>query len=355
MEKISGDFTLHINNSNFKHYIYENIHFFEHETNKEILSLKISAQKDSIYSIKYYEYTKSINQHLFYIGGNYLLKIQNDELGISIHGMAGVKHYVNVYEEVIVNFLPIDCTVDILYGDINTYQFPELKDTIIYQNIPLKLLPFYKLKVKTEKEKNSCMIYVSSYFLNESLIVDEKSFILAENVPKIVIFNNYVNKTKYSYFTLVKNEDIKINFALLNKGEYEIIFFINKLDIGKKNNIEKSTLITLKPKVWKDICNDVKQACEISFDILTKNFNIESALNITVNQFGGENEDYSDAESEGNKNGGGSNTALIAVITTISVILIIGVALFLILKFRKKGEIKEEIEKIPQNKESQLL
>ena len=227
LEKISGDFTLHINNSNFKHYIYENIHFFEHETNKEILSLKISAQKDSIYSIKYYEYTKSINQHLFYIGGNYLLKIQNDELGISIHGMAGVKHYVNVYEEVIVNFLPIDCTVDILYGDINTYQFPELKDTIIYQNIPLKLLPFYKLKVKTEKEKNSCMIYASSYFLNESLIVDEKSFILAENVPKIVIFNNYVNKTKYSYYTLVKNEDIKINFVLLNKGEYEIIFLIN--------------------------------------------------------------------------------------------------------------------------------
>ena len=170
-----------------------------------------------------------------------------------------------------------------------------------------------------------------------------------------MIFNNYVNKTKYSYYTLVKNEDIKINFVLLNKGEYEIIFFINKLDIGKKNNIEKSTLITLKPKVWKDICNDVKQACEISFDILTKNFNIESALNITVNQFGGENEDYSDAESEGNKNGGGSNTALIAVITTISVILIIGVALLIILKFRKKGEIKEEIEKIPQNKESQLL
>ena len=361
IEKLSGNITIHPNYSNYTYYAYQNIQVFKLESNKEILPLKIIAQKDSIYSIKYYEYSEYINCHYFFIGGNYVFNIQNHEPTILFFGMKTPDDFVNIEEKVNYYFLSIDCTVDIIIKQniIKSYQLPKLKE-IIYQDITTSVSSTYEMRVKTEKEKNSCMLYVSSYYMNGSLIVDEKSFILEENIPKIVIFNNAFNITKYSYYSIVNNEDIKINFALLSKGKYEIIFFINQLEIENKYNIEKSTLITLEPKVWKDICYIANQPCEISFNILTKNTDIDSFLKITVNPTSDENEDYSGDGSEdnntnenGTENGGGSSTVLIVVITTVSVILIVG-AVFIFLKFRKKGEIKEEIEKIPQNKESQL-
>ena len=67
IEKISGDISLINFNNKIEYYCYKNMHLFKSREDKYLfLSLKIKAEKNSVYCIKYYHLSDVDQNQAFY-------------------------------------------------------------------------------------------------------------------------------------------------------------------------------------------------------------------------------------------------------------------------------------------------
>jgi hypothetical protein len=186
---------------------------------------------------------------------------------------------------------------------------------------------------------NSCLLY-GSVFLSENTI-NVPEIILEENFRQSFLFNSNYSNFKYNYYFFEKDKNIKIEFILSNKVEYKMNnIFINDNKYDKSYNIDKNQNITIDKKLWNDICNNEKQICKLSFNILLKN-KIDKNVLLEINLI---------------QVKAGLSTILIVIFSVIGLIILI-VIVFIIFRCikKRKDDLKSNIENIPEGKESELI
>ena len=189
----------------------------------------------------------------------------------------------------------------------------------------------------------SCFIYFSNnYFPTNYYDSYDYIQILEENFPKAVVFKQTYNKYFFAFFFGETDKDLKIKFYPLNNGKFRLNLFINDLELEEKYDINKKGNIKLNNSLWKDICEDEKQMCKLTFSLLAKNTKKDYSIEITINTEG-DDDDY-DNKSKGNDN----KTILIVIISVFGSFLIMIIIILIILRCKKKNnKTKEDIENIP--------
>lgn len=283
IEKLSGDIILTTNKTNFS---YKDYFLFSLSNDKDIIDLKIKAKQNSVYDIKYCYIFKEYNDRISYNkyivpqNGNYLFNFNFEE-----HSDVTLDFYTGVGSGLFYTiFYPINCPILILYKNpINEnmhrlfgYKSPD--NIVLYQDIS----EYGYYNILSLKNTNSCMIYTSSYSLDDNENnKSENSIILRENNPQVFLFNKMIAEIKYSFYFGELNNDINIEITLLNGGNFIITFIINNIYKEKYYNISSSKNIKLTCKDWKNICKKGK-ICKIFF-IMKKLDDIENDSFIKIN------------------------------------------------------------------------
>ena len=355
IEKISGDISLINFNNKIEYYCYKNMHLFKSREEKYLfLSLKIKAEKNSVYCIKYYHLSDVDQNQAFYtylLGSNFLFNVNLK----SIKMLTFTPNYLfekYFIEEVAIylNVILINCTTDD-FIDFNATKFPPYQYSNLnysfYQLImePDVYVGTYSKFFRLFPSLGSCFVYVSNnYFPTNYSDSYDYIQILEENFPKAVVFNKTYNKYFFAFFFGETDKDLKIKFYPLNNGKFELNLFINDLELEKKYDITKKGNINLNNSSWKDICEDEKQMCKLTFSLLAKNTDKDYSIEITINPEGGDWDGDIDGDDDDNKN----KTILIIIISVFGSFLIIIIIILIILRCKKKNnKIREDIENIP--------
>ena len=158
------------------------------------------------------------------------------------------------------------------------FEYKSPDNSVLYQEIS----EYGYYNILSLKNTNSCMIYTSSYSLDDNENnKSENSIILRENNPQVFLFNKMIAEIKYSFYFGELNNDINIEITLLNGGNFIITFIINNIHKEKYYNISSSKNIKLTCKDWKNICKKGK-ICKIFF-IMKKLDDIENDSFIKIN------------------------------------------------------------------------
>ena len=355
IEKISGDISLINFNNKIEYYCYKNMHLFKSREEKYLfLSLKIKAEKNSVYCIKYYHLSDVDQNQAFYtylLGSNFLFNVNLK----SIKMLTFTPNYLwekYFIEDVAIylNVILINCTTDD-FIDFNATKFPPYQYSNLnysfYQLImePDVYVGTYSKFFRLFPSLGSCFVYVSNnYFPTNYSDSYDYIQILEENFPKAVVFNKTYNKYFFAFFFGETDKDLKIKFYPLNNGKFELNLFINDLELEKKYDITKKGNINLNNSSWKDICEDEKQMCKLTFSLLAKNTDKDYSIEITINPEGGDWDGDIDGDDDDNKN----KTILIIIISVFGSFLIIIIIILIILRCKKKNnKIREDIENIP--------
>ena len=359
-EKISGDIS--INSKNFgisitNSYSYKNYYLYYCEINSFyegpiFLSFNITGRQDSVYSLreglidlKYLE--KGFGLVYGLSKGNILLKFDNEN-DIILDIMDSFSKSSNKF----INLFSPNCKI----GVKNMIVDSDNEDNINFEKLNLKYGFFQEIYFKrddskylnvyleeeNQNKKEECMLYINNYNIPSGNIAFNNSIYLDENFPQSFAFNKNRSLIKFEYYFVNKKNNLNIAFNLLNKGSYNIRILIEDKEKKKINKLNSNSTTTLKPKNWKDICT-VQQKCNLSFTVSSDDTEEESYLQIIINTKEGKDDGPS-----------GSKTILIVVFSIVAAIIIIG-GIFIFLKFRKKSNLREEIENLPENKEGQLL
>ena len=352
IEKLSGDIEFN-SNITYKNYTYKNIILFSLNSINDIISLKIKAKKNSIYNIRsqfYLFYNSLYNYTLIGFGGNHLLVFHPTKYS-HLQLLKNMRSSTQMYNKFI-SFYPINnCNFKIeqiisesSYDDdlkILPYQH-EKSDHIFYQRIYLEELYYNSISgefiftpTKDVNDKNECLYYLSSYYLDNNDGLFDTSLILGEGFPQIFVFNQNNSQIEYSYYFIGDNySEINLTLYLLNTGNYNLSFFINNVQIKDNLILNRSRIIQIEYNDWKDICNNSIQICRLSFIIISENLNQNKFIKMAIN-FKGEDDKENDKESD-------NNTVMIIIFSILGFVLII-IIIFIILKFRKKTNLSDEI------------
>ena len=351
IELLSGDISL-INNSNVQY--YENKKSYLYNLNKEeSFSLKIKANKNSIYSIKYYEVSSKYEYiNLIPFAGNYLLNIQNVSYLILQKTLKSKDKTMPKF----VSFYPGNNNVEISYNtgnDILKSFKPNNNITLFYQDIFTEEQDILHIKTFNLYSQKPNLVYMSTKYIQNENNKDlfDNCIILQENIPRVFLFNSKYNENKYSYLFSSDNNELNITFNLLNEGSYEINLYVKFIESNLKYNINSSRPIKLDNKNWKEKCMNEQQRCELIFDVSSKNLENDSYLEIYINEKKIDNQTDNDdgTNNDGKDNGvkkkDKNKIILIIIIVALCVTLVIG-AIFIIIGCRKNNSLQEEVNKI---------
>ena len=346
IETFSGNISL-ITNDTFNYlYEYKNMHSFLVNNTNNYFLLKIKAEKNSVYSIKFHYIYEGNYKNIikFFFGGNYLFNFYESDNII----LKPDDDYFSLDDKILPSYFslyPIECNIDIQYMDYNknldNYSyFPLELENSFYQDIYLEEdKKGDAIFVKSLNNRKQCKIFVSSYKLeNKSQELFNSGIFLEENFPQLFIFNKKYNEMKYIYFHPNINENINITFNLKNGGKYEMFLFLEEKESKKIYGINSTQSILIEKNEWKDICQYAQQICKISFLLINQDIEKESIIEIIIN----ENIKKEKSESK-------LNTILFIVIPIAALIIII-IIILLIIKYKKNRNIQEEIEKVPEIK-----
>ena len=343
IELLSGNISL-INNSNVQY--YENKKSYLYNLNKEeSFSLKIKANKNSIYSIKYYEVSSKYEYiNIIPFAGNYLLNIQNVSYLILQKTLKSKDKSMPKF----VSFYPGNNNVEIGYNtgnDILKSFKPNNNITLFYQDIFTEEQDILHIKTFNLYSQKPNLVYMSTKYIQNENNKDlfDNSIILQENIPRVFLFNS-----KFSYLFSSDINELNITFNLLNEGSYEINLYIKFIESYLKYNINSTKTINLDNKNWKEKCMNEQQRCELIFDVSSKNLENDSYLEIYINEKKIYNEtDNDDGKDNGvNKKDKNKNKIiLIIIIVALCVTLVIG-AIFIIIGCRKNNSLQEQVNKI---------
>ena len=305
--KNSGPFYIEILNENVSlNYNNKLINYFNNYLlnfeNEKIINMNLISKKNSLINIKYlyikeYDYC-SIVDIIGNAKGNYLLNLQKYKkynLNFNCDNKIKSNEKTLVKNLIYTNFYPINCTLEIQYqikkglrrvriedSDNNFQEFDipyniyknvkELKspnNKIFYQNVQEVINQNINYEIYPDKifDNDSCLVYISSYYMNIPDYYSESAIILKENFSQIFSFNNDINNLNFSYYFVEINTGVKINITLLNKASYIMPLYINNKKNKKIYKFNQSQIINLNRNEIKLYCENENQICKIFFNI----------------------------------------------------------------------------------------
>ena len=366
IEKITGDFSIEINgkDNNYKKYSKENKYFFLIPENIDV-NIKIKAKDNSFYSIN-----ANFNNKIEYfsIGYNYLLNVENEiELNPGVYDededededeeeefynntlYKNEKEYkyiinrfsndnlYNLYNQdnsldYFIAIYSLNCEINVkLMLDNKVNEDKNINKDNFYQNIltELKDYKFKIKKVKSDKSSENCLFYITSYFKNYD---NYNNYItLLNGVSHISVFNRYNNFMNFSFPLTNIDNDIKIEFKLLDKGKYKSKIKINGEII--ENDIDESKDIKLKADDIKKGCEVFKFQCYILLDIITKDTQKESKLKITLTS---EEDDDDDNKP----------IVILIILAVVIIGVIVGLIIYIIKTIKKNEGLNKAVNQI---------
>ena len=298
IEILNGNVSLNYNNK-FINYFNNYLLNFE---NEKIINMNLISKKNSLINIKYlyikeYDYC-SLVDIIGNIKGNYLFNLQKyKKYNLNFNCDSKIKSNEKTVGKTLIytNFYPINCTLEIhyyikkglrrvriedSYNNFQEFEIPyniyknvmELKspnNKIFYQNVQEVNEQNINYQIYPEQifNNDSCLVYISSYYMNIPDYYSESAIILKENFAQIFSFNNDINILNFSYYFVEINENIKINITLLNEANYIMSLYINNKKNKKIYKFNQSQIINLSRNEIKPFCENENQICKIVFNI----------------------------------------------------------------------------------------
>ena len=341
IEIFSGNISINIIDGN--NYLCEkkgNIYFYL--VYKDILSLKIKSNNNSYYFINSYPAIMASNpnntQNFFLVGGSYLynLKKQNKEL-LFVDQISTLDLERKNKNPVFIGINAF-CRINITekQKQKSLQYFMEFNESYYYQDIEYfdddhsLITKYYSINITEEKEY--CNLLISSLGLDNKIDDNSESLLISTNNSYLFKFSPNYNIMKYSYPHTENYKDIKIEFNLLNKGNYKIYLFFNDILSKKQYNISKNESIIIKNNNFENGCNREDLVCKISFNIESLS-QIESILQIKVITY--------DSDNSGNQKHKNNNQSYIKIgliILGILVVLIIIIIIIIIIINKNKNK-----------------
>ena len=345
-EIIYGDIKVNTNKEVLNN--YNNIFNYKLDNFQDFIALNLTSNNDSLYNIKFYHLIEEENQKIYYIpiGGNFLLDLENNNNSAILFY---IRYRDNNEKNYYIYFHPINCDIEInnnleIYS-INNYNF--YQDLITFEG-KLRysyLSNIYKYDITNITNLNrtkSCMIQVSSYLL-------ENGIILNDNISYIFVYNNKFNNLNFLYYFTNEKNDIFVNIDLLNKGKFIIELFIDKNKYDKEYNIESNEIIKLNQKELNQNCPKNSKICKLALNILNVHIfsNENIYIKILINSENYERNKNIISIKTKNKNYFKKNEIIFAVLVIFLILIIILISFFALRALRNKSsfkKIKKEIE-----------
>ena len=373
IELLSGNINvIAYENKNLEYYIHNKKLLAIIKTNK--FKFKIQSIENSFYHINYILKNNIDIDFSYTIGANYLFNVSelSENIIFSNSRISYDYEYNNEKKRnpVFVSFVPNNCeikvkqTTDIYLPPTeleNSEGFYQVINEQYEKNASIYLSSFdiYNFTITKEvtNESQNCFVDVSFYDYSTNF---SDAIILESNSPKIFKFSkdDFVSFIIFSYPVSNIDNDILIDFQILEEGKYSIDFYINDENYYNNYELEKSEKFQVKSKDLKSKCNIGYQICKISFRI-DSNLNITSFLKINIEDEGSdkifikflndEEEEEDDDEGDDDKDDDDDDdNKLLIILISIFLILVVLVALaivFIIFK-RKNENLKNSINNV---------
>ena len=353
VEKINGD--IMINNNKKLINSINNIYNYKLDSLDDYIDLKIKANKDSLYNIKYYHflYLDNVKNYFIRLGGNTLIDLENNK-------NVNIRYYDRIYEDwnnILTNIYPINCEIDVQSNGIEKYELKayHIDNITFFQNLSMLYYGYCITQKNNRNNNNSCMIQVSSYSLNvfdeNNLNNLENTIILSDNIPYIYVFNNKFNELIYSYYFINNTaENINININLLNKGDFIIKININNNIFYKEINIKSDEKIIINKEEFEQKHSLNNEIFRLYIKIINNNDNNEdSFLKILINT---ENNDKNNDKINDKNNDKNISVIFIYIFIFILIILILGL---IIIYKRKKPNNKVNEKEIREKELKEII
>ena len=355
IEIFSGDLSINVDNVENNYFSFNNKRLYIIKDKQS--SVKIKANENSFYHINYVLKNNYAIDYSFTIGANYLFNLIDKSKEIILGNTNNI--YDLSYEDnntVFVSFSPYSCKIDI----INTYNLSNLdskelqENNGFYQDISSDFLknkeiasifPIYNYTLtKREIETKECLVGVSFYTYDKEKD-SSNTILLSNNSPHLFKFSQDNNIAKYSYPYNSKDNNIVINFSLINQGNYIINVFFNDIKSDKTYEINENKKIIIEQNQFTDKCKYDNQICKISFIVESKNLDV-SILQITVSLDDGK-EEGSPNNTNGQDTSPISNIVLILIIIGgIFILIIIFTLIYLCIIRKKNKDLSKEVSSI---------
>ena len=355
IEIFSGDLTINVDNDQNNNFSFNNKRLYIIKDKQS--SVKIKANENSFYHINYVLKNNYAIDYSFTIGANYLFNLIDKSKEIILGNTNNI--YDLSYEDnntVFVSFSPYSCKIDI----INTYNLSNLdskelqENNGFYQDITSDFLknkeiasifPIYNYSLtKREIETKECLVGVSFYTYDKEKD-SSNTILLSNNSPHLFKFSQDNNIAKYSYPYNSKDNNIVINFSLINQGNYIINVFFNDIKSDKTYEINENKKIIIEQNQFTDKCKYDNQICKISFIVESKNLDV-SILQMTVSLDDGK-EEGSPNNTNGQDTSPISNIVLILIIIGgIFILIIIFTLIYLCIIRKKNKDLSKEVSSI---------
>ena len=355
IEIFSGDLSINVDNVENNYFSFNNKRLYIIKDKQS--SVKIKANENSFYHINYVLKNNYAIDYSFTIGANYLFNLIDKSKEIILGNTNNI--YDLSYEDnntVFVSFSPYSCKIDI----INTYNLSNLdskelqENNGFYQDISSDFLknkeiasifPIYNYTLtKREIETKECLVGVSFYTYDKEKD-SSNTILLSYNSPHLFKFSQDNNIVKYSYPYNSKDNNIVINFSLINQGNYIINVFFNDIKSDKTYEINENKKIIIEQNQFTDKCKYDNQICKISFIVESKNLDV-SILQITVSLDDGK-EEGSPNNTNGQDTSPISNIVLILIIIGgIFILIIIFTLIYLCIIRKKNKDLSKEVSSI---------
>ena len=372
IRQLSGNITIDVNNcSDCEYFNDKNIKTIY--TIKNDLKITIKANIDSIYTIEQYQIKDKIYLEkfilVFYNKGNYLFNFgPTNTLNFTFD-------FYRFSSSNSVAFYPNDCSISV--EKVMRYQLNYDK-SYQYKNIPLneKYGIFQDLFNYEEEEDEDLYSYSFSYLIKVNESDNNKNCSFSAGIYKLdndndnenyqtykgiginynishsfIFEKNYNDSILFVYYFGNNYSDFVVNIKVEKQIKYYIKFYINNKKINKNREIESTEKILITKDDWKNICDDIKQFCFLTFLIKSESQE-ESKIDILINSTDYKQEEEKDFDDDDDDDDD-FPIWLIVIIIVGSIIFIVGIV-FLIIKCRNKNS-NDEIEKLKSEQETRPL
>ena len=288
------------------------------EANKYYLSNKIFYSIELDNNTENLEFNIKANNNCFYMVQYQIMKIGfSDEINIVESGVNYItsKYYINYdytlfskhidfinykYEQdqaYLVNFYSPNCKYEVywVYNNLakrissadNYFQkiLDPNDDRKYYQEI---YTFFYNIisDDKSDYPNKYCIVYASGLELSNSMLSwNGRAISLSEGVPHRYTFTEKYNFIFYSYHVSDISKILVVNFNLIDKAYFQIIIYINKIEL-RKENIYRNGQLYIKPNEFKGKCLE-KEVCTVNINVEMRNEILDKKVEVTMYQIDG--------------------------------------------------------------------
>ena len=261
--------------------IFYTIIIDEQTSDNQEIEFSVDASKNSYYTIEFTFIREDDDSWLTNIiepGISYLITIDPEaEDSSGTKKPYKIVKFSNLRNQglntILVQFYSLNCKLNVTakrYID-DQYHYEEIDSfDQYYQDIVNTTNDYeYMLYIKETDSSNYnnklCMVYSSSLELNYNKNLDERQIVISNNEPKQIAFTTTNREIEYLYPNTNKDNDIIINFNLLDFATYKVIISCAHKQIGDYTQTGND-LIYLNRYEWRNICKE-NEICPIIIKI----------------------------------------------------------------------------------------